>query len=127
MRSATESENVKNFTAERRKGPDLWAQMINWFAAVCWSLLVAILIIVGIAKPTQETMFDRMANISIESSWNEELLLIIFYLMVCGFFLSLAGIFLNSQRHKRRTDHYRGSLIFIACLSLVGIVYYLFR
>jgi len=101
--------------------------MVNWFVATCWSLLLAVLIIVGIAKPTQETMFDRMAHIRVDSSWNEELLQIIFYLMVFGFLFSITGIYLNSRRHKRRTDHYRASLIFISCLSLVGIFYYLFR
>ncbi len=112
---------------ERRRGPDFWLRSIKGLVIICWCLLLAIMIIMDFAKPTYETFFDRLAHVPVTSSWNTELLQVLFYLMVLGLELSLLGLLLNTRRNKRKTDHYPGSLFFIAGVSLAGIIYYLFR
>ena len=109
----------------KRKGPDLLISLINWISVAGWILIIAVLVIIGKAQPAMVTFWDRLLQTGVDSSWDIELAQYAFYLMVVLLFLGLAGLFMNSKRHKRKTDRYRVSLIVMTLFSVAGIAVYL--
>jgi hypothetical protein len=65
---------------------------------------------------------DTGRNASI-GGWDEQLLKIVFYIMLLGMVLSGTGLYLNSKRNRRRNDSYYLSLIFLGIVSTIGTIY----
>ncbi len=112
---------------ERRKGPDLWVKLLGWLAIVGWFLMFMVLFIIDRAKPEYENMFTKAANIKVRTSWNQELINYLFYLMIFGLCMSIIGLVINSRRHHRAKDRFRYTLIILGIISLLGIIMHLFR
>ena len=112
---------------ERRKGPDLLVKLLGWLAIVGWFLMFMVLFIIDRAKPEYENMFTKAANIKVRTSWNQELINYLFYLMIFGLCMSIIGLVINSRRHHRAKDRFRYTLIILGIISLLGIIMHLFR
>jgi len=112
---------------ERRKGPDLWVKLLGWLAIVGWFLMLTVLFIIDRAKPEHENMFTKSANIEVRTTWNQELINYLFYLMIFGFCMSIIGFVINSRRHHRAKDRFRYTLIILGIISFFGIIMHLFR
>jgi len=110
---------------ERRKGPDLWWRAARWLAVAGWSALLGALLLLGAAKPPSETFFDRYFGVPLRTWWDPDLTPYVFYVMLFGLVFSLAGLFLNARRRRRRGDEYLVSLILLGVVSLLGIIQYL--
>ena len=111
---------------ERRKGPDLWVKVLGWFAIFGWFLMFMVLFIIDRAKPEYENMFTKSANIKVRTTWNQELINYIFYLMIFGLCMSIIGLVINSRRHHRAKDRFRYTLIILGIISFFGIIRHLF-
>ena len=111
---------------ERRKGPDLWVKLLGWLAIVGWFLMFTVLFIIDRAKPEYENMFTKSANIEVRTTWNQELINYLFYLMIFGFCMSIIGLVINSRRHHRAKDRFRYTLIILGIISFFGIIMHLF-
>ena len=111
---------------ERRKGPDLWVKLLGWLAIVGWFLMFAVLFIIDRAKPEHENMFTKSANIKVRTTWNQELINYIFYLMIFGLCMSIIGLVINSRRHHRAKDRFRYTLIILGIISFFGIIRHIF-
>ncbi len=120
----SEEENKKSYN--RRTGPDIWVKLRRIFAIIIWPVLFITLLLLDFAKPQVETFFDRLYNINIRDSWNTEFTNYIFILMIIGFFSSILGLIISSKRNRRRSDKYPFSFIFMAVLSLIGILLHFF-
>ncbi|MBU0730097.1 MAG: hypothetical protein KKE17_03900 [Proteobacteria bacterium] len=113
-------------SSDRRKGADLWLKTLGWLSVVSWALMFAALVLFGKARPQIQTYIDTKFNVPLRAEWNIELANYLFYLMIVGLFLSLAGIVINLKRHRRRNDEFIISLIMLGIVSLAGIIFYLF-
>ncbi len=111
---------------ERRKGPDLWVKLLGWFAIFGWFLMFMVLFIIDRAKPEYENMFTKSANIKVRTTWNQELINYIFYLMIFGLCISIIGLVINSTRHHRKDDKFRVTLIILGIISIFGIIKHFF-
>lgn len=108
----------------RRKGPDIWLYMIQLIGMISWALMLPLLYLVDRAKPQFETLFDKMFDLQVRSTWDLDLykwaVLLMFFLL----FISGVGLIINKTRSRRREDYYRINLIIIFLLSAAGILYY---
>ncbi len=118
--------NISRMRQERRKGPDLWVKVLSWLAVFGWFLMFMALFIIDRAKPEYENMFTKAANIDVRTTWNQELINYLFYLMIFGLCLSIIGLVINSRRHHRANDRFRFTLIILGIISFFGIIKHLF-
>lgn len=114
---------------ERRRGPDFWSKLVNWVAISCWILMLGALYLFEKAKPRTSTFFDRSMNIPVDTSWDLGTVksLLVLFLVILGF--CTIGLLINSQRVKRRDDHYNVSLILLGIITGLVILafFYYFR
>ena len=108
----------------RRRGPDTVSKAISWISGTSWIMIFIIFIMISMAKPRMETMFDRFSNSPINQAWDASLINFAFFLMLFQLGICIFGLFLNSLRMKRKTDRYSGSLIFFTVVSFLGIIIY---
>lgn len=114
---------------ERRKGRDSLLHILTALAVVGWSLILIAIFVIDQASPQDiEVLFsyvDTGRNAYV-GNWDEQLLNIVFYIMLLGMVLSGTGLYLNSKRNRRRNDNYYLSLIFLGIISTVGTLYLIF-
>jgi hypothetical protein len=120
-------ENNTDMKPDRRKGADLWVKTLRWLGVFGWFVMIAALFIIDRARPAEENMFTKAANVSVRSSWNLELIHYLFYLMIFGLCISIIGIAINSRRHNRANDRFRYILIILGIISFFGIIKYHFK
>lgn len=124
-------EDILQKKKERRKGPDLWVRALRWIGIGGWLTLFVVFVLLDRAKPDRGTFIDLMyfqqrgIPVTLRPDWNQELVGYIFYLMIAGLCISLAGLFINAQRRRRRDDGYRAYLVILGAISLGGIIYHL--
>ncbi|MCP4715114.1 MAG: hypothetical protein GY868_08360 [Deltaproteobacteria bacterium] len=95
-----------NAYTEQRRGPDLWAKTASGLAGGGWLLIFATLVLAGLAKPEQQSMYDDMHNIRLRTTWDMQLAGYMF-VTVCGAFASSAGsIIISLLRYRRESDSF---------------------
>lgn len=118
---------------ERRKGPDKWIYAVRSFGITGWCLMVGALLVVDKAKPETDAFidkefFNRMdIPIELRTTWDQDLARYIFYLMILGCCLSVAGLVINTQRNRRKDDGYKTYLVTLVLLSVTGIGLYIYK
>jgi len=118
---------------DRRKGPDKWVYAVRYFGIIGWCLMLGALLIVDKARPETDAFIDKefFSKIDIpvvlRTAWDQELAQYIFYLMILGCCLSIAGLTINTQRNRRIDDGYKVYLIILSLLSIAGIVLYIYK
>ena len=119
------TENDTGMKPDRRRGPDLWTKTLRWLGVFGWFVMITALYIIDKAKPEEENMFTKAANVSVRTTWNQELIHYLFYLMIFGLSISVIGIVINSRRHHRKDDRFKYILIILGAISFFGIIKYL--
>jgi hypothetical protein len=120
-------ENSTDTRSDRRIGPDPWIKILRWFGVFGWFVMIVALYIIDKAKPEEENMFTKTANISVRTTWDQELIRYLFFLFIFGFCISAIGLVINSRRHHRKDDRFRYILIILGTISLFGIIKFLFK
>lgn len=120
-------ENNTDMKPDRRRGPDLWNKTLSGLGVFGWFVMFVAVFIIDRARPAEEDMFTKAANVSVRSTWNMELIHYLFYLMIFGLCISIVGIVINSRRHNRANDRFRYILIILGIISLFGIIKYHFK
>lgn len=92
---------------DRRRGPDILVKWVKWASLISWLIVSIVLFIIDRARPPVETFFERVLNIKLRTTWDEDLLKYSFYLLIALFIFCAI------------------SLIFNAILSLIGIIGYI--
>ncbi|MFC2140410.1 hypothetical protein ACFLQ1_01660 [Candidatus Auribacterota bacterium] len=110
---------------DRRKRPDKLLKSLKWFGVGGWSLLIIAMFCLGLAKPRATTFFDKFYDVHKYDSWNTTTLKFMFFFMIFGLFVSIAGLVVNIKRHHRKNDEYKIYLIILGIISLLGIIQYL--
>ena len=89
--------------------------------------IIVIVAAVLLTRAKPDAFHSMYRGLPLRNWWHPHVLQYLFALCVFGFFLSLIGLFINSQRLKRKGDSVRLSLVAVGLLSLAGIVAYLTR
>lgn len=111
---------------DRRKGPDIIVKLVQLSGTVIWLMVIAIFIVLGMAKPKEQTLFENLANIQLHRTWNYNLLRSAFFMLVFLFLICIISLILNIFRHKRKTDRFNPVVIVFMILSFIGIMLFLF-
>jgi predicted membrane protein len=101
------------------------AKSIARFSMSCWCLSLAALIVTILAMPAVRSFLNVTFALELKKGWSKILYNIDFYLLAAIFIVSGIGLFVNSLKQKRRTDHYDTSLIYFLVLSAFCIIGYL--
>lgn len=117
---------------ERRKGADLVVRLMRLFGLAGWLVMFAALVIFGKARPEESFIDKRFLehlgfSVQLRRYWNENLMQYVFYLMIFGLALSLAGLIMHYQRRRRQDDGYGLYLIVLGVISAAGIGSYLWH
>jgi len=123
----TEIDSGAGVRPDRRMGPDLWSQSLRWLGIFGWFVMIVALFIIDRARPEEENMFTKSANVSVRTTWNQELIHYLLYLLIFGLCISVIGIVINSRRHHRKDDRFRYILIILGTISFFGIIKYLLK
>ncbi len=116
---------LKPRQAPRRKGPDRLIHLVSWIGLVCWGLFVTSLAAIDRASPDMETLFSRFLGTPVRSEWDRVWSGYAINLMLTVFLFSALALFFQYRRHKRKTDHYSFSLLFLLVTSLAGTLFLL--
>jgi hypothetical protein len=103
---------------DRRKGKSAVAAVLTWLSAFCWLLLFFAVILLDRAQPKLLTA---------ETEWNEQILGVLYYLLLVIFSVSMIGLMINRKLHRRKTDMYRVSLVLNFVIALAGVMILVFR
>jgi hypothetical protein len=120
-------EDNQAIKQDRRKGPDLLNKILRWLGIFGWFVMIVALYIIDMAKPEEENMFTKTADISVRKTWDLKLIHYLFCLMIFGLCISTIGIVINSRRHHRKDDRFKYILITLGAISTFGIIKYLFK
>ena len=115
-------DTIYSSAPERRSGKkDLMIRSLRMFSIINVAIVVVALQLIAVAQPSPYFYMGRQVN----SGWDLLTLHYLFYLMLFGFIVGVSGIFVNTRRLKRKTDHLRLNLLVVTITSLVGIIAYL--
>ena len=107
---------------DRRRKPDIVIKLVHTISISGWLMIIICSLVAINAKPEQTNLFYKMFNIPVRGYWNYSLLSFVFALLIFLLCLSLIGILLSAMRHRRKTDRINKSLIFQAVMSVVGML-----
>lgn len=118
---------------DRRKRVDTLTRIMAWCGVAGWLTMLAVMVVLDRAKPVvsqftpNRSMFEQ-AGIPYyaRSSWDQGLVLYIFYLLILALVIGSIGLAVNTQRHRRQNDFYRINLVVLCLLSSGSIIYFLF-
>lgn len=110
---------------EKRIGPDFLIFWIRMSSFGVWLLLCIFIIITGFARPNGTSLFDRLFDVGNRTVWDQNLIMLAFFVAVILFFFSLLSLIVNTQRLKRKTDHISFSLVISLIASTLSILLYL--
>lgn len=118
------SSRRKEDFVERRKKPDWVVKAVTICSIIGWALAVLAMLFMDFASPKKENFFSRLFQAPVDSGWNSGLLIFILVILTMVFFLCLIGLIFNMSRHKRKSDKFSKSLIFLGVASLVALIAY---
>jgi hypothetical protein len=111
---------------DRRKRSDTILKTLTDLSTIGWSSLFASLLLIAATRPEVKSIFGFDVEQYMSRMWSMNLLLYSFCLQVIAFVFGCSGLIMNATRHRRRNDFFRGSLILLVILSVVGIAGYLY-
>ena len=115
----------RRHVGDRRRGRDLLLKILTALGYINTVIIIAAAVLLTKAKP--DAFHSMYKGLPLRNWWHPHVLQYLFALCVFGFFLSLVGLFINSQRLKRKSDSVRINLVVLGLLSIAGIIAYLTR
>ncbi len=112
----------KEIDLNLRSEPDFWVKSITRFASVAWYLAFSSLLVAGISIPFVRTSLYINFGLKLKGQTLNIFNQVAFGLLVATFVVSVVGLIINSKRHRRRTDRYNFSLVFLAIASVLCII-----
>ena len=112
---------------ERRKKVDWVVRMATILSVLSWTVAIAVLFVLDKAQPEKEHMFTRMFGIAVRGYWETPLLSVALILLIGSLCICIFAFIFNMLRMKRKTDKYKKSILIIGSLTILGIVFFIFR
>ena len=93
------------------------------FTAVA-SLFLAIFV-VSAAKPKRTNFLDHFFGVQrLNPAWDMDLVSYVGLLLLLSFVASIAGLYFNSKRLKRKGDHVNATLVLSLIASIISLFFY---
>ena len=112
---------------ERRKKVDWVVRMATILSVLSWIVATVVLFVLDRAQPDKEHMFTRFFSIAVRDYWESPLLIVAFILLIVSLCICIFAFVFNMLRMKRKTDKYKKSIIIIGVITILGIVFFIFR
>jgi hypothetical protein len=106
----------------KRNQGDALLYLLSIFSIVSVTIVTVSIILIIQAEPQTFTGVDSQGQIRV--AWEHYTTRYLFSLLVLGFVVSIAGLFVNAKRLKREFDYVRVNLIVLLLFSAVGMVIY---
>ncbi len=110
---------------KKRQGPDPVFRLMRVLQWICSGFIVLVLVLFGMAKPHNVTLWDKWKNVQVAQEWNRELLVTSFYILLILLVLSIVSMYCNFQRMKRKTDEFYVKQVLFLIFAIVGIMLYI--
>ena len=112
--------------SNRRKRPDRILRLLAWSNFIAVASLIAAVFVVATAKPKRMNFLDHFYGVQrLNPAWDMDLVGYIGGLLVLSLVASLAGLYFNSKRLKRKGDHVNATLVLSLIASIVSLFFYL--
>lgn len=111
---------------ERRNKSDSVLKSMTWLSLIGWLALFTALLLVAATRPEATSLLGFNVERYMRQTWNVNLLLYSFCLQIITLLFGCIGLVMNTTRRRRRRDFFRGSLILLVILSVLGISGYLY-
>jgi len=125
------NENLKprdsSSFSERRKKADWVVKMATILSVLSWLVATAVIFVLDRASPEKEHMFSRMFGVSVREFWETPLLNVALVLLIISLAICIFAFVFNMLRMRRKTDKYKKSIIIIGVITIIGIVFFIFR
>ena len=126
------AEGGREHFVEKRRGHDRLLRTMSWSGIAGWAIMLVVMVLVDRAKPDDpafipnKRIFEQAGvPYHLRTTWDQDLVTYIFYLLIAGLVLGITGLAVNSRRHRRHDDHYRIHLVLLTGISATGILYHL--
>lgn len=112
--------------SNRRRQPDKILRLLAWSNFIAVASLFAAICVIAAAKPKRMNFLDHFYGVQrLNPAWNMNLVGYIGALLVLSLIASLAGLYFNSKRLKRKGDHVNATLVLSLIASVVSLFFYL--
>jgi len=112
--------------SNRRKNIDLTLRLLAWSNAISVIALFAAVALIAIAKPKRMNFLDHFYGVQrLNPAWNTDLIGYIGLMLLLSFLTSIAGLFFNSRRLRRKKDHINATLVLSLIISTISLFFYL--
>ena len=112
---------------DRRRGPDKILRAMNLMGAISWIMVIVMVMLLDSARPQAQTFYERWTGQETTQSWDETKSLIAMIIMYAGLSMSMVGIYLNSKRKRRKSDHYRIHFMLLGAIYILGLMFLLLQ
>ena len=121
------NELERNNYSRRKQQSDWVIGGATVLSVVSWIVAFAAVIFVDRAAPDRWNFaFDARGAVP-RTAWDESYLIIAFALLVFSLCACVMAFIFNMLRMRRKTDKYRKSIIVIGGMTLLGILFFMFR
>ncbi|WP_406608650.1 hypothetical protein [Agarivorans sp. JK6] len=110
---------------ERRKGPDGLQKLFVIISLLAWTMFIGSLVVYHYARPEiAYSAFQSTDGQGYRDHWIEELRQVFVFLLwgCCG--ITLAGIFVNWSRSRRKTDYFKMNMGLLAVIVIAILLFY---
>ncbi|MCL2015763.1 MAG: hypothetical protein FWG68_05895 [Defluviitaleaceae bacterium] len=108
---------------ERRKQADLVTKLATILAVVSWGIIIAAFLLIDAASPVQENLLTRLfAQEAVRDVWDIVFIRVTIIMLVVSFIVCVAAFLFNKMRMRRKTDHYKISIIISGIINFVAII-----
>lgn len=101
--------------------------MATILSFVSWLVAVGVVLVLDQAKPEKHHLFTRMFGVDVREYWDTAFLPAAFTLLIASLAICIIAFIFNMFRLKRRTDKFKKSIIIIAAITILGIVFFIMR
>ncbi|HEY5672678.1 MAG TPA: hypothetical protein VIR78_03135 [Malonomonas sp.] len=114
-------------SSSRRKKTDPLLRLLTVANVTAAASLFVVFCLTAMAKPEIETFFDRFYKVNLyrRPNWDMNLMNYIGLMLVICCIVSLAGLYINSKRLRRKGDYIRATQVVSLIIALFGLALYL--
>ena len=107
---------------ERRRRSDWMVNASAVFSVVSWLFTIIGLLFIDVAAPRQTNFFTNVFDGSAQVSWNSNVLVFSYVLLVFSIASCITAFAFNMMRMRRKTDRVRKSVIIIGLTTIIGFI-----
>lgn len=118
---------MNSHNESRRKISDPLMKLLIVSNVAAAATLFTAFCLTALAKPEIETFFDRYYKVNLyrRPNWDMDLMNYIGVMLLACCLISLAGLYINSKRLRRKGDYIRATQVVTLIIAIFGLALYL--